>query len=239
MKMALLVALALFLLVALSGLAWRRIKGKAKGVDLVAKSNHKSVWSFHYGPATILPKREPTTKASPPAAGNPLSKLMPAEDLQLQEEQAKAAAAAGADAAQHAQTEQLPQATQQSAEPKAADGQEAPTAPLRSSRHAPGAKLNVLDMLAADKLAAAEPAAAEVAPAHQEEPAVAAAAAEPTVPQTLFTNPLTEVTRTKNDEANRKAAVALKQRNRAALRTGTDGQKAALAALITEGTAPG
>ena len=240
MKMALFVALALFLLVALSGLAWRRIKGKAKGVDLVAKSNHKSVWSFHYGPATILPKREPTTKASPPAAGNPLSKLMPAEDLQLQEEQAKTAAAAGADAAQHAQTEQLPQATQQSAEPEAADGQEAPTAPLRSSRHAPGTKLNVLDMLAADKLAAAaEPAAAEVAPAPQEAPAVAAAAAEPTVPQTLFTNPLTEVTRTKNDEANRKAAVALKQRNRAAFRTGTDGQKAALAALITEGTAPG
>ena len=66
-----------------------------------------------------------------------------------------------------------------------------------------------------------------------------AATAEATVPQALYSNPLTEATRTKNDEANRQAAVELKQRNRAALRTGTDGQKAALAALIKEGPVPG
>jgi hypothetical protein len=62
---------------------------------------------------------------------------------------------------------------------------------------------------------------------------------ETSVPPALFSNPLTEATRTKNDEANRQAAVELKKRNRAALRTGTDGQKAALTALITETATPG
>ncbi|SMB79278.1 hypothetical protein SAMN00120144_3105 [Hymenobacter roseosalivarius DSM 11622] len=239
MKMALFVALALILLGVLSGLAWRRIKGKARSIDLVAKSNHKSVWSSHYGPATILPKREPVTTVPPPAAGSPLSKLMPAEDLRVQEEQAKAAARA--DAAPGAEPEQQQeQAAKQPNEPEDVTRKEAPTLPLRSSRHAPGAKVNVLDMLGTDKAAATgrKPAIADATPVAVAAPS-AAAPTDDAVPPTLYANPLTEATRTRNDEANRQAAVALKQRNRAALRTGTDGQKAALAALITEGAAPG
>ncbi|GAA4366057.1 hypothetical protein GCM10023185_36920 [Hymenobacter saemangeumensis] len=95
----------------------------------------------------------------------------------------------------------------------------------------------MLDLLGADTAAVGKKlATTEAAPTAQ---APAAAAEVDTVPQALYTNPLTEATGTKNDEANRKAEVELKKRARAALRTGTEGQKAALAALITEATAPG
>ncbi|QNE42274.1 hypothetical protein F1C16_21855 (plasmid) [Hymenobacter sp. NBH84] len=117
---------------------------------------------------------------------------------------------------------------------------ETPAPPLLSSRHAPGARVNVLDLLGTDEAAVTkgqEAAAAEVKPVVGEEPASEDAEDAP-VPKALFANPLTEATRTKNDEANRQAAVELKKRNRAALRTGTDGEKAALAALITKGAAP-
>ncbi|SNR98943.1 hypothetical protein [Hymenobacter mucosus] len=233
MKMAFIVVLTLFLLVALSCFAWRRIKGKSKPVDLVAKSNHQSVWSFHYGPATILPPREPAAQPPPPAAdGNVLAKLMPDEDLRVKEDQARAAAAARAEALQNADSERAQQPAKQPDEPQTTLEKAAPTAPLKSSRHTPGAKVNVLELLGTDKATAAEQ------PVTTTTEEALAATAEATVSQALYSNPLTEATRTKNDEANRKAAVELKRRNRAALRTGTDGQKAALTALIKEGTAP-
>ncbi|TYZ06120.1 hypothetical protein FY528_19535 [Hymenobacter lutimineralis] len=112
------------------------------------------------------------------------------------------------------------------------------TAPLQSSRHAPGAKVNVLDMLSTDRTdPAVAPATAEAATAADSEPAEPEAAGEATVPQAIYSNPLTEATRTRNDEANRKAAAELRKSNRAALRIGTDSQKAALTALIKEGSA--
>lgn len=258
MKMALFVALALISLAVLSGLAWRRIKGKAKRADLVAKSNHKSVWSFHYGPASILPARKPAETGPPLATDSPLSKLMPAEDLRVKDELAKAEAMAHADAGQPTEKAQpsgarldgvesaLAEATvsaaASSSEREGAPKKMAPAAQSLSSRHAPGAK-NVLDMLGTDEVDTARvgaPGITAVMPAVGEEPVAPddIPTKDDTVPQTLYANALTEAPRTKNDEANRQAAVALKQRKRAALRTGTDGQKTALAALITEGAAP-
>ena len=261
MKMALLVAFALFLIGVLSGLAWRRAKNKGPKADLVAKSNHKSVWSFHYGPASVIPIRENAVASPRSAADSPLSQLI-LEDIEAKAHQVQAEEAARVEEAQALENEGWPQPTEQpgeaastpaatagsstattSKEDKEDPAEETPAAQLLSSRHAPGAKVNVLDLLGTDEPAVAKgpaTAAAEVKQGVGEEPAQPASAdAENTpVPQTLFTNPLTEATRTKNDEANRKAAVELKKRNRAALRTGTDGQKAALAALITETTAP-
>ncbi|MCC2548505.1 hypothetical protein LJY25_18805 [Hymenobacter sp. BT175] len=262
MKMALLVAFALFLIGVLSGLAWRRGRNKGPKADLVAKSNHKSVWSFHYGPASVIPIRE-TAKVSPRSgADSPLSQLIP-EDIEAKEQQVKAEETARVEEAQALENEVRPQPTEQADEaastpaatavsstatiPKEAKEdpvRDTPAAQLLSSRHAPGAKLNVLDMLGTDEAATAKiqaTAAAEVNPGVGEEPAqpAGAKAEDAPVPATLFNNPLTEATGTKNDEANRQAAVELKKRKRAALRTGTDGQKAALAALITEAAAPG
>lgn len=260
MKMALFIAFALFLIGVLSGLAWRRAKNRGQKADLVAKSNHKSVWSFHYGPSSAVSIRE-MAKASPrPAADSPLTQLI-AEDIDAKEQQAKAEKAARDEPTQSREHHGPQQPNEQpdkndsaaaeiavsSTAAKTSNGENGPApetsaAPLLSSRHAPGPKVNVLDMLGTDEAAAIgqAPAAAEVKPAAGEEPtlSVTVATEDDTVPQTLYANALTEATRTKNDEANRKAAVALKQRKRAALRTGTDGQKTALAALITEATAP-
>ncbi|WP_208133282.1 hypothetical protein [Hymenobacter sp. BT559] len=259
--MALLVAFALFLLAVLSGLAWRRARNKGPKADLVAKRNHKSVWSFHYGPASVIPIRE-TAKLSPRvAAASPLTQLI-AEDIEAKEQQAKAEEAARVgeaqaleaagwmplseqpDEADSAAAETAVSSTAASSPDEEGDIAKEMAAPLLSSRYAPGARLNVLDLLGTDEAAPARfqaAAAAEVKPAAGEETAAPASAPpdDDTVPQTLFTNPLTEATGTKNDEANRQAAVELKKRNRAALRTGTAGQKAALAALITEAVAPG
>lgn len=261
MKMALLIAFALFLIGVMSSLAWRRARNKGPKADLVAKSNHKSVWSFHYGPASVIPIRENAIVSPRSAADSPLSQLIP-EDIEAKEQQVKAEETARVEEAQAPENEvrlpptgqsnkaaSTPAATAESStdsipkEAKVDPAKETAAAQLLSSRHAPGAKVNVLDLLGTDEptVAKGPAAAAEVKPGVGEEPAQSASAdAENTsVPQTLFANPLTETTRTKNDEANRKAAVELKKRNRAALRTGTDGQKAALAALITETTAPG
>ena len=262
MKMALLIAFALFILGVLSGLAWRRAKNKGQQADLVAKSNHKSVWSFHYGPASVLPTREAANVSPRPAADSPLSQLIP-EDIEAKEHQVKAEEAARYESAQALEKEGQHHADAQPDEPdspvaattassadatppKVQDGsaKEPPAAPLLSSRHAPGAGINVLDLLGTDEAPVAKAqaiAATMVMPVVGEEPAkpASADAEDAPVPPTLFTNPLTEATGTQNDEANRRAAVELKKRNRAALRTGTDGQKAALAALITETAAPG
>ena len=260
MKMALLIAFALLFIGVVSGFAWRRSKNKGKKTDLVAKSNHKSVWSFHYGPASVIPIREMTTASPTPAADSPLTQLIP-EDIEAKEKQVKAAEAARIESAQALATEGRQQLSGQPGEEPATTAQTAvsptdarppdadddpenePAAPLLSSRHAPGARVNVLDLLGTDEAAVTKDqatAAAEVKPLAGEGPAKPASgdAEDAPVPHTLFANPLTEATRTKNDEANRHAVVELKKRNRSALRTGTDGQKAALAALITEGAAP-
>ncbi len=208
MKMAFIVVFTLFLLFALSGLAWRRIKSKSKPADLVAKSNHHSVWSFHYGPATILPSREVVAPSPPPATGNALARLMPDEDQRVQQEQARAAAAADSEATKNRTAEQA----QQPDTPGLASGKDAAAAPLQSSRHAPGAKVNVLDILGTDRPApTVAPATAEAATVADSEPAEPEAAREATVPQAIYSNPLTEATRTKNDEANRKAAAELRK----------------------------
>ncbi|WP_426491403.1 hypothetical protein [Hymenobacter sp. 102] len=206
--MAFIVVFTLFLLFALSGLAWRRIKSKSKPADLVAKSNHHSVWSFHYGPATILPSREVVAPSPPPATGNALARLMPDEDQRVQQEQARAAAAADSEATKNRTAEQA----QQPDTPGLASGKDAAAAPLQSSRHAPGAKVNVLDILGTDRPApTVAPATAEAATVADSEPAEPEAAREATVPQAIYSNPLTEATRTKNDEANRKAAAELRK----------------------------
>lgn len=234
MKMAFIVMFTLFLLFALSCLAWRRIKSKSKPADLVAKSNHRSVWSFHYGPATILPSREVVEPSPPPATGNALARLMPDEDQRVQEEQARAVAAADSEATK----KPIPEQAQQRDTPGPSAGKDAGAAPLQSSRHAPGAKVNVLELLGTDRLApTVAPSTAEAVTVADSEPAESEAGGEATVPQAIYSNPLTEATRTKNDEANRKAAAELRKSNRAALRIGTDSQKAALTALIKEGSA--
>jgi hypothetical protein len=252
MKMALFIAFALLFIGVLSGLAWRRTKSKGKKPDLVAKSNHKSVWSFHYGPASVLPIRE-TTVSPRLAADSPLTQLIP-EDIEAKEQQAKAEEAQAREKESRKQVSDEADSTvvktgESSTAATPPDGKEdpakqTPAAQLLSSRHAPGAKLNVLDILGTDEATGAKvqvTATAEGKPVPEEEPAKAASTAPEgdAVPQTLFANPLTEATHTKNDEANRQAAVELKKRKRAALRMGTDGQKAALTALITETAAPG
>lgn len=177
MKVALFVILALFLLGVLSGLAWKRIKSRAKKVDLVAKTNHKSVWSFHYGPASVLPVREPAKAAPALSPDNPLSQLMPQEDFEAKQEKEIAEEAARIEAEQMAEREaaQVPapvaaaeDAAEESAaalvekpagepvskpadvplpEPTTAPADE-PAPPLLSSRHAPGATANVFDVMA-------------------------------------------------------------------------------------------
>lgn len=255
MKMALLILFALFLLGALSGLAWRRIKSKAKKVDLVAKSNHKSVWSFHYGPAAVIPVQEPATAAPPLAPGNPLSLLMPEEDFRAKEEKEIADEAARVEAAQAAEREAtqgaLPAADElvPAAEPEAPD-----LAPLlASSRHAPGATVNVFDVLALVGNDAPVPAsseapesapvdaAVEAAPDAASQPVAATATLddEP-VGEAIYDNPVspTAAAPTKNDAANTQASVTLRQRNRAALQARLDAQKTAMSAFATDNKKP-
>ncbi|GAA3979741.1 hypothetical protein [Hymenobacter antarcticus] len=234
MKMALFIILALFLLGVLSGIAWKRIKSRAKKVDLIAKSNHKSVWSFHYGPAPVIPVREPATAAPALTPDNPLSQLMPEEDFRAKEEQEIADEAARVEAAQAAEREEtrvaFPAADEQApaAEPEAPE-----SAPLlASSRHAPGA-FDVLALVGNDV-----PAPAPAAVAASQPVAASVPLDDEKVSQAIYDNALTEATRTKNDAANRQAAAELRKRKRAAFQAGTDGQKAALTALITETNAP-
>jgi hypothetical protein len=108
MKMALLIAFALLFLGVVSGLAWMRAKNKGKKTDLVAKSNHKSVWSFHYGPASVLPIRE-MSKVSPRAAADSLLTQLIPEDLEAREHQEKAEEAARVEKAQALAKEGRPQ----------------------------------------------------------------------------------------------------------------------------------
>ena len=234
MKMALFIILALFLLGVLSGIAWKRIKSRAKKVDLVAKSNHKSVWSFHYGPAPVIPVREPATAAPALTPDNPLLRLMPEEDFRAQEKQAIADEAARVEAAQAAEREETKVAFPAADEQAPAAESEAPeSAPLlASSRHAPGA-FDVLALVGNDV-----PAPAPAAGAASQSVAASVPLDDEQVSQAIYDNALTEATRTKNDAANRQAAAELRKRKRAAFQAGSDGQKAALTALITETNAP-
>ena len=254
MKMALFIILALFLLGVLSGLAWKRIKGRAKKVDLVAKSNHKSVWSFHYGPAAVIPVQEPA--APPPLApDNPLSLLMPEEDFRAKEEKEIADEAVRVEAAQAAEREATQEALPAADELGPAAEPEAPDlAPLLiSSRHAPGATVNVFDVLALvgnDAPVTASSEAPESAPvdvaveaapdtAPQPVPATASLDDEP-VGEAIYDNPVSPTTAapTKNDAANTQTSVTLRQRNRAALQARLDVQKTAMSAFTTDTKKP-
>jgi len=238
MKVALFVILALLLLGVLSGLAWKRIKSRAKKVDLVAKSNHKSLRSFHYGPASVIPAQEPATAAPPLAPDNPLSLLMPEEDFRAKEEMEIAGEAARVEAAQAAEREEaqvaLPAADElvPAAEPKALD----PGPLLASSRHAPGASVNVFDVLGLLGNDAPAPVPVTV-PVEAPQPVAAMATGdnEP-VADALYDNPVspTSTARTKNDAANTQAALTLRQRNRAALQARLAPEKTAMAAFTTD-----
>ena len=260
MKMALLILFTLFLLGALSGLAWKRIKGRARKVDLVAKSNHKSVWSFHYGPPPVIPVQEPAAAAPPLAPDNPLSLLLPEADFRAKEEKATAEEAARVEAAPAAGREATPGALPAAdelgpaAEPEALD----PAPLLASSRHASGATVNVFDVLAlvgndapvpassegpksTPPESASVDAALEAAPdaAPQSVPATLTLDDEP-VGEAIYDNPVSPTTAapTKNDAANTQASVTLRQRNRAALQARLDAQKTAMSAFTTDNKKP-
>ena len=287
MKVALFIILALFLVGVLSGIAWKRIKSRAKKVDLVAKSNHRSLWSFHYGPAPVVPVREPAKAAPALTPDNPLSQLMPQEDFEAKQEKEIAEEAARIEAEQMAEREaaQAPAPVAAAAENAASESApalvkepdrepaggpaatptteptdqpvtapaNAPAPVLLSSRHAPGATVNVFDVLGQlgnDEPAPARADAPESAavPASVETPVVGApgAASQPVaapaalddepVDQAIYDNPVSATTAapTKNDKANTQAAVTLRQHNRAALQARLDAQKTAMSAFTTD-----
>ena len=274
----LLVAIPALLLAAL--LRWvyaGKRKERLTRESAVAKTNHESVRKFHYGPA---PAPEPLAAAPVLAPDNLLSQLLPEEDFRANEEKEAANEADRAEAEQVAEREAAQTLAPLAVAPAAAAGAAAgkpipalveepaavlagepvtvpaagpagePMPVLRSSRHAPGATVNVFDVLgllsndaaAAGGSTVSEPASAAApltaAPTMAASTAAGTAGDSERVAQAIYDNALTEPTGTKNDVANRQAAAELRKRRRAAFQAGTDGQKTALTALITETNAP-
>lgn len=220
-------AIALFILLvvlptgALSGLIWWRFKGsgRTKVEALVATRNHPSLRTFHYGPALVV---EPAVVAAPPLApGSPLAHLMPAEDFRANEEQKTPAGAI--------RREAEPTAARAAAEPASpettgAAASQAATNRNSTARPAAAGVVSALDVLGTDEQPGPEPAAASIG--------------DDSIAESLFDNPLTQAANTRNDAANRLAAVELRQRRRAAVQAGSLGQKSALNALYPGHPAP-
>lgn len=228
---------------------WRIWGSRGKKPVLVAKANHKSLRSFHYGPAPEALVAAPTAAPELPA-DSMLLQLLPEEDFKARQEQEIQAEADRNEAEEIAQREPLtePAAVETAVESAAPVEAEEPVPVLLSSRHAPGATVNVFDVLALvgnDAPASASIEAPEPAPVTAaEEAAVAApqpvAATEPPddepVGDAIYDNPVspTRAASTKNDAANTQASVMLRQRNRLALQARLDAQKMAMSAFTTE-----
>jgi len=185
---------------------------------MVATTNHSSVRAFHYkAPAHLTPAVAPP----PIAANNPLARLLPEDQYRLQQDlelQAEADRAEAEAMEQREQAELIP-ATDAPVDP--APEMPIASAPVVAAAPSAPAAVFVLELLGVTKQPAAAPAASTDEDA--DEP----------IAEALYENPLTTPAPTKNDEANRLTAVALRQRNRAALKTKTNGdQKAALLALL-------
>lgn len=219
---AVLFLLLLLVFVALLALLWWRFKGsgKPKEVVQVATTNHKSLRSYHYGPAPLPPVMAPSVAAPPLATNSPLAMLMPEEDFRAKEEQDLQAEADRQEAAQMEQREREQVLVVVAAADKVAAETPVPAVPAIA---APPASIaaSVLDMLGiADQLSSVT---AAVADDDSDDDSVAEA---------LYDNPLTTATLTKNDVANRRATVELRQRRRAALTAKSSDQKATLATLL-------
>ncbi|WBA44295.1 hypothetical protein [Hymenobacter canadensis] len=202
--------LVLLALAALAALLWWRFKGSgqpAAPAAALATRNHHSLRTFHYEPAAAA---QAAIAAVPPEAGAALARLLPAEDLAGMEpgQSAEAESATTLVDSRHADGEHPDQVPPAAEAPRPA-----------SIRHAAGALGSLLD--------AQEDAAAPVKPASapatetDEEPAEA-----------LFHNPLTAPAPTANDQANRAAAIALRQQRRARMSADAAAQRAALSDLF-------
>lgn len=232
MNAALFTGLILLPLLGLVCLLWWRFGGSGKGKEivLVAASNHRSLKRFHYGPGPAPPAME-SAAAPPPKTRNPLSQLLPEEDFRAQAEK-KPPSAAGTEASPQELAEPATKSP-----PTVAEKELAAVPQPTSPRPASNATVSVLDVLAVD--APAAPTAAKWPAAVAEAtPPSSAAAEDESVAESLFDNPLTAATPTKNDEANRLTAAALRRRNRAALQAASARQLAALTNLLAENNPP-
>lgn len=222
------VVLVLAPAVALIGLLVWRFRSTSKGEKevITATSNHKSVKSFHYGPAQILP----TAAAPPLAENNALSQLMPKEDfLQKQQkeiqEEAERLEAKEAERreVEEAERHETAVASQTSTKPAATtstneSATEETAAPVGRPQPA-SATVSVLDTLNLDGV-----------------PATVTASEDEAVPDAVYDNPLgaAAAAPTKNDTTNRAAQIELRQRQRAAMQKHSAGQKDILTSLLAE-----
>jgi len=213
--------------VALIGLLMWRFRSTSKGEKEVvtATSNHKSVKSFHYGPAQILP----TAAAPPPAENNALSQLMPKEDFlqkqqkEIQEEAERRGGKAKRREEEEAERHKAEASSQTSTKPAATTSTtesetEEKAAPVGRPQPA-SAAVSVLDTLHLDVL-----------------PATATALEDEAVPDAVYDNPLgaAAAAPTKNDTTNRAAQIELRKRQRAAMQKQSAGQKDILTSLLAE-----
>lgn len=233
MPATLFLVLGLLLLLLLAALVWWRFKGggQPKAEAPVAATNHKSLPSFHYASAPAAPQFAPAAAAPPLAATSPLALLLPEDEFFRQQQLELQAEADRAEAEEMALREraQPPTAASVTAETTNEIAPSAAAAPAPTPPDGASATASVLDVLSPDERPTASPAAAETptGPAEPEEDA-----ADDTLAESIYDNPLTSPTPTRNDEANRLAAVALRQRKRAAIMAKSGNQKTALAALL-------
>lgn len=232
MEAALFTLLVLLLTAALFGLVWWRFKGggRVEVAAPVATSNHKSLPSFHYASAPAAARFAPAAAAPPLAATSPLALLLPEDEFFRQQQLELQAEADRAEAEEMERREQAQIPTAASVKEETTHEIAPPAAAALAPTPSDGASAtaSVLDVLSHDERPTASPAAETPAgPAEPEEDA-----ADDTLAESIYDNPLTSPTPTRNDEANRLAAVALRQRKRAAIMAKSGDQKTALVALL-------
>jgi len=221
MSSVLFVALVLAPAVALVGLLVWRFKStqkEGKGV-VIATSNHKSVKSFHYGPAPVLPN----PVAPPLTENNALSQLMPEEDF-LQKQQKESQEEADRLEAKEAERREVAEAaihpsTKPAATTRTTESATEETAAPVGRPQPASATVSVLDTLNLDVV-----------------PATATASEDEAVPDAVYDNPLgaAAAAPTKNDTTNRAAEIELRKRQRAARQKQSAGQKDVLTSLLAE-----
>jgi len=202
--------------VALAGLLFWRFKSTPKQEieTLVATTNHKSVKSFHYGPAPVLP---------PPVAGRPLAKddalsqLMPEEDFKQKQKEIEEANRLEAEEAERREAAEAATQVTKDATSTAESALEQ-AEKLEASRNSPqvaDATVSVLDTLSVDTVVASK---------------------DEELPDTVYDNPLGAASAppTKNDISNRAAEIEVRKQQRAARQKQSAVQKDILTSLLAE-----
>ncbi len=231
MPATLFLVLGILLLLLLAALVWWRFKGGGQPKDEapIATTNHKSLPSFHYASAPAAPQFAPASAAPPLITTSPLALLLPEDGFFRQQLELQAEAdRAEAEKMEQREQAQFPTAASVTEETTPEITLPAATALAPTPPDGVSATASVLDVLSPDERPTASPAAAET-PASPAEPEDEA---DDTLAESIYDNPLTSPTPTRNDEANRLAAVALRQRKRAAIMAKSGDQKTALVALL-------